>query len=125
MNDLRPRYSHPFTLQEAAHFDISTITEEISRLDNSLAHLRETQTVLQEYKDSDPDVELVKAYEENKIVIEAQEERISILRQALSEKGLSSHYAGTSPARISQPETRNRDAAPTSNEEDEDEGIHL
>lgn len=56
---------------------------------------------------------------------EAQEERISILRQALSEKGLSSHYAGTSPSRISQPETRNRDAAPTSNEEDEDEGIHL
>ncbi|KAF4602060.1 hypothetical protein EYR40_005262 [Pleurotus pulmonarius] len=102
MNDLRPRYSHPFTLQEAVHFD----------------------TVLEEYKDDDPDVELVKAYEENKIVIEAQEERISILQQALSEKGVSSHYTGTSPSRIMQPETGNHEAARTSENED-DEGIHL
>ncbi|KAF4575005.1 hypothetical protein EYR36_006359 [Pleurotus pulmonarius] len=118
MNDLRPRYSHPFTLQEAVHFDVSTITEGCS----SRSHTSPHHTVLEEYKDDDPDVELVKAYEENKIVIEAQEERISILQQALSEKGVSSHYTGTSPSRIIQPETGNHEAARTN---EEDEGIHL
>ncbi|KAL0949451.1 hypothetical protein HGRIS_009506 [Hohenbuehelia grisea] len=113
--DFIPRYKQPFGLAQAIALDVPTITEEIARLENSLKHLRQTQEILRESLDSsDPaDEELSKAYEENKTVMyvppripkrcssppwtigsASQEERILMLKLALSEKGVSStaHY---------------------------------
>jgi len=92
--EYRPRYSQPFTLGEAVRLDVSTITEEITRLQNSIRLLKETQSQLEEVITSDPDEEFVKAFDDNKLVIGSQEERISILKMALTEKGIhmGSHY---------------------------------
>ncbi|KAH9844263.1 uncharacterized protein C8Q71DRAFT_852765 [Rhodofomes roseus] len=92
--DYRPRYPQPFTLQEAIALDVPVITEEIARLQNSLQHLRRTQNELQAASDAAPDPEFTKAIEENDLVIGSQEERISILKMALTEKGIlmGSHY---------------------------------
>jgi len=92
--EYRPRYSQPFTLGEAVQLDVSTITEEITRLQNSIRLLKETQSQLEEVITSDPDEEFVKAFDDNKLVIGSQEERISILKMALTEKGIhmGSHY---------------------------------
>lgn len=91
--EYKPKFSQPFTLQEASALDVAIISEEIARLQNSLKHLRETQKNLS----SDPDAiddEISLALEENKVVIGSQEERISILRMALAKKGVlaGSHY---------------------------------
>ncbi|KAF9534235.1 hypothetical protein CPB83DRAFT_843905 [Crepidotus variabilis] len=94
--EYKPRFSQPFTLEEALLFEVPVITEEISRLENSLKHLQETQDQLRRFSEesetTDPDI--TKAYEENQVVIGSQEERISILKMALMEKGLSMgpHY---------------------------------
>jgi len=115
-------------------------------LQNSLEHLRKTQEGLHEYAASEPpgdaDPEIAKALEENKIVIGSQEERISILKMALAEKGVhvGSHY-DLEPANPLKPQAdpltvvrRGSDSAATTtmtmasvNEEpDEDDGgIHL
>ncbi|KDR83656.1 hypothetical protein GALMADRAFT_35827, partial [Galerina marginata CBS 339.88] len=94
--EYRPRFAQPFTLSEAIHLDVAVITEEISRLQNSLRHLRETQTVLEQAlkEEGEEDQEIKKAFDENQIVIGSQEERISILKMALTEKGIiaGSHY---------------------------------
>ncbi|KAJ4481653.1 hypothetical protein C8J55DRAFT_512228 [Lentinula edodes] len=97
--ELRPRYNQPFTLSEAILLDISTISEEITRLQYSIKRLRETQETLQEVIDEAEspgavDVEIVQAFKENQEVIGSQEERILILKLALADKGVSSgaHY---------------------------------
>ncbi|TBU45051.1 hypothetical protein BD309DRAFT_861017 [Dichomitus squalens] len=90
-----PRYSQPFTLQEARGLDVPIITEEISRLQNSIAHLQRTQDELKDALSITPgDLELLEAFEENEVVIGSQNERISMLRIALAEKGvpMSAHY---------------------------------
>ncbi|KAK0206422.1 hypothetical protein DFS33DRAFT_1314569 [Desarmillaria ectypa] len=134
-----PRYAQPFTLNQAIQLDIPVITEEIARLQNSLQHLRETQGLLEHYirenpDDQDPEIE--KAFKENETVIGSQEERIGILRMALSEKGViaGSHYT-VSPSNSIPAE---RDAVQRSTnpvagdqmngvvaENDDDGGIHL
>ncbi|THG95486.1 hypothetical protein EW026_g6182 [Hermanssonia centrifuga] len=60
----------------------------ITRLQNSLGHLKRTQAELKEANEESPDEEWVKAMEENADVIGSQEERVSILRMALAEKGV-------------------------------------
>jgi len=92
--DYRPKYYQPFTLEEAVRMDVAVLTEEITRLQNSLQHLKRTQTELQEARSSTPDPDIVEAIKENELVIGSQEERISILKMALMEKGvfISSHY---------------------------------
>ncbi|PBL02414.1 hypothetical protein ARMGADRAFT_1158956 [Armillaria gallica] len=97
-----PRYAQPFTLNQAIQLDIPVITEEIARLQNSLQHLRETQELLGQYITENPDeqdAEIEKAFKENEIVIGSQEERVGMLRMALSEKGVNpgSHYAVSPP----------------------------
>ncbi|PIL37109.1 hypothetical protein GSI_00801 [Ganoderma sinense ZZ0214-1] len=65
-----PRYSQPFTLQEARQLAVPIITEEISRLQNSLAHLQKTQDELKEALSTAPgDADLTEAFEENEIVM--------------------------------------------------------
>ncbi|KAM5540466.1 hypothetical protein V8D89_005924 [Ganoderma adspersum] len=93
--DYIPRYSQPFTLQEARQLAVSVITEEISRLQNSLAHLQRTQDELKEALSTAPgDADLAEAFQENEIVIGSQRERVSMLLIVLTEKGvlMSAHY---------------------------------
>jgi len=90
-----PRYSQPFTVAQAVLLDVPIITEEISRIQTSLDHLRRTQSELREALADDPDdLDFRKAFEENEDVIGSQAERISMLQLALTEKGIpmSSHY---------------------------------
>ncbi|KAI0375593.1 hypothetical protein BV20DRAFT_984383 [Pilatotrama ljubarskyi] len=103
--EYRPRYSQPFTLEEARQLAVPIITEEISRLQNSLAHLDRTQRELEDALTTTPgDTDLEQAFEENEIVIGSQKERITILRMVLVEKGvpMSAHYDLQPPARVSQ-----------------------
>ncbi|KAI1795190.1 hypothetical protein LXA43DRAFT_882491 [Ganoderma leucocontextum] len=100
--DYVPRYSQPFTLQEARQLAVPIIAEEISRLQNSLAYLQRTQDQLKDALSTAPgDADLTEAFEENEIVIGSQSERISMLRIVLAEKGvpMSAHYdVGSQPA---------------------------
>nr|GAT59910.1 predicted protein [Mycena chlorophos] len=116
--DYRPKYAQPFTLTEARLLDVQTIAEEIARLQNSLQHLHDTQTMLKEAMESDPDPELTKALEENRTIIGSQTERIAILKLALSDKGIimSEHY--------DPPKNPGPPAAPEPPENDED-GVEL
>ncbi|CAL1700788.1 unnamed protein product [Somion occarium] len=92
--EYRPRYPQPFTLAEAVRLDVPIIAEEISRLQNSVERLRATQKELNEAVAESPDPDFSKAIEENDIVIGSQEERVSMLKMALTEKGIPSspHY---------------------------------
>ncbi|TRM67725.1 hypothetical protein BD626DRAFT_564638 [Schizophyllum amplum] len=93
--EYRARYNQPFTLAEAVHLDVAIITEEIARLQNSLQHLNETQALLRTHIALESDPDLQQALNENEQVIGSQNERISILRMALTQKGIpahSSHY---------------------------------
>ncbi|KAL7282378.1 hypothetical protein ACG7TL_003849 [Trametes sanguinea] len=93
--EFRPRYAQPFTLEEARQLAVPIITEEITRLQNSVAHLQRTQQELQEALLATPeDPDFAQAYEENEAVVGSQKERISILRMVLAEKGIpmSAHY---------------------------------
>ncbi|KAJ2920130.1 hypothetical protein MD484_g337, partial [Candolleomyces efflorescens] len=73
---------------------------EISRLQNSLNKLYETQVQLKEYVEEskeggESDPEILQAMADNVVVIGSQQERISILKMALSEKGIvtsGAHY---------------------------------
>ncbi|KAI0750725.1 hypothetical protein C8Q80DRAFT_1153627 [Daedaleopsis nitida] len=83
-----PRYSQPFTLEEARQLAVPIITEEIARLQNSIAHLRRTQDELKDALATSPDdPDLTQAFEENDVVIGSQNERISMLQMVLAEKG--------------------------------------
>ncbi|KAI0719598.1 hypothetical protein C8T65DRAFT_44004 [Cerioporus squamosus] len=93
--EYKPRYSQPFTLEEARLLAVPIITEEISRLQNSLSHLQRTQEELKEALTASPgDPDLSEAFEENEVVIGSQSERITMLQMVLSEKGIhmSAHY---------------------------------
>ncbi|KAF9076743.1 hypothetical protein BDP27DRAFT_1209762, partial [Rhodocollybia butyracea] len=141
----RPRYPQPFTLPEALLLDVSTISEEITRLQYSIKRLRETQEILQdtinEAESPDmADVEIVNAIKENEQVMcvysfcinchcrGSQEERILILKLALADKGVNAgpHYdvnvnikpTGKAPAFNAQD---NRGLI----EEDDSGGLHL
>ncbi|EKM80122.1 hypothetical protein AGABI1DRAFT_127801 [Agaricus bisporus var. burnettii JB137-S8] len=114
-----PRYAQPFTLNEAIGLDVSVIVDEIARLQNSLKHLRETQTLLREFQSQEApgtaDPEVQKALEENEVVIGSQTERITILRMALAEKGVGDgrHYdaSRTSPTGSEESITEQRDSS--------------
>ncbi|KAF5388121.1 hypothetical protein D9615_000488 [Tricholomella constricta] len=137
--DFIPRYAQPFTLADAVRLDVAVITEEIARLQNSLQHLKQTQTVLQENIDVEPpeavDPDILKALEENKIVIGSQEERILILKLALTEKGIhfGSHYdldssSTTTPVPAETPSAQLPSATTTDTfqvQPDDEDGIHL
>lgn len=99
MNPSQPRFEQPFTLQEALQFEPGTITSgqylpklehsqnlgskiffgilfclldlyaEIARLQNSLQHLGETQSVIEEHVASDPDPDLLEALSDNRVVM--------------------------------------------------------
>ncbi|RPD67208.1 hypothetical protein L226DRAFT_499201 [Lentinus tigrinus ALCF2SS1-7] len=90
-----PRYPQPFTLEEARQLAVPIITEEITRLQNSLTHLRRTQEELKEALTTSPgDPDLTEAFEENEVVIGSQNERVAMLQIVLNEKGvrMSAHY---------------------------------
>ncbi|KZT12494.1 uncharacterized protein LAESUDRAFT_718755 [Laetiporus sulphureus 93-53] len=135
--DYRPRYSQPFTFAEVVQLDVAVITEEIARLQNSLAHLRRTQEELRAASDASPDPELIKIMEENEVVIGSQQERIRMLKMALTEKGIrmGSHYdlpqEGASQGTVLDAPLQAQHApAPSTeservDEHDEDGGIHL
>jgi len=119
--DFVPRYSQPFTLQQATLLDVPILSEEIDRLKNSLQHLRRTQEELVVHiaATSPPDPDLSEAFKENEQVIGSQEERIVILKSALAHKGASnsSHY---------EPATAESQSSPTAADEFESTvGIHL
>ncbi|KAK7061810.1 hypothetical protein R3P38DRAFT_2831682, partial [Favolaschia claudopus] len=96
--EYKPRYKQPFTLSEAKLLDVETITTEISRLQDSVKRLGETQVMLKEHVASQPsaevDPEITRAIEENETVIGSQTERVSMLKTALLDKGIvaGSHY---------------------------------
>lgn len=86
-----PKHSHPFTLFEATTIlDVSTLTTEISRLENSIAHLRRTNDELRAFEAEEQDVqerkELADVARENELTVEAQTERIEMCRRALVDK---------------------------------------
>jgi len=132
------KYNQPFTLSQAIHLDVSILSEEITRLQNSLQHLRSTQTTLREHTASEQssnspvDPEITVALSENEETIGSQEERISILKMALAHKGVSTsnHYdlitkqSQGSEAVIPLPVGPVQNGASDQQDEDDD-GIHL
>ncbi|TFK75822.1 hypothetical protein BDN72DRAFT_891698 [Pluteus cervinus] len=106
MADFKPRYPQPFNLAEAVGLDVSVITQEIARLEDSIRRLRETQVMLKEHTSlstpGDVDPEITLAIEENGVVISSQEERIEILKAALREKGVSGAHYNPSPTMLDQ-----------------------
>jgi len=125
--EYRPKHPQPFSFSDALKFDPATITEEISRLENSLKHLKRTQDELGAHSD---DPELAQALRENEAVIASQEERISMLNLALTEKGVVAsvgHYESTqAPANSArQPLAPPPDAVRDGLDEAHDEGIVL
>ncbi|OAX35669.1 hypothetical protein K503DRAFT_771981 [Rhizopogon vinicolor AM-OR11-026] len=90
--DFTPRHPQPFTFQQAISFDPEVSADEITRLQNSISHLKRTQEELKEYAD-DPDV--AQAIKENSETLASQDERIFMLKLALSQHGASTnstHY---------------------------------
>lgn len=147
--EFRSRYSQPFTLADAVAMDISLISDEISRLHNSLHHLKQTQECLREQV-ADMGAEAtetslsadralyLETLKENDIVIGSQEERIRMLRIALSQKGaVDLHYnLGQSGADVQRSGSTNSEASALSTSSDQlpqsvqdlnggDGGIHL
>ncbi|TXT08866.1 hypothetical protein VHUM_02994 [Vanrija humicola] len=133
MASFQPAHPQPFTLAEAQQLDVSTIVAEISRLENSLAHLASSQAELAAFLADDEDDDLRAAHTENAGVIASQEERIAMLRHVLEGKvGAESlgHY-GIAPAG----ETRTQSggdyidvdppAADPAAAADDDAGLHL
>ncbi|VDC07321.1 unnamed protein product [Peniophora sp. CBMAI 1063] len=94
--DFHPKYPQPFTLHEAVQLEPGVIADEIARLQNSLKHLKQTQDELHSFAREDPgDDDIKEAVSENETTIGSQEERITMLKLALVEKGVilpSSHY---------------------------------
>ncbi|WOO83250.1 uncharacterized protein LOC62_05G006773 [Vanrija pseudolonga] len=93
-------HPQPFTLAEAQQLDVGVIVAEITRLQNSLAHLATSQAELASFLAEDDDPDLRAAYDENAGVIASQEERVAMLRHVLEGKvGRESlgHY-GIAPA---------------------------
>ncbi|KAG1720157.1 hypothetical protein EDB19DRAFT_1918186 [Suillus lakei] len=91
--DFTPCHPQPFTFQQAISFDPEVTADEIGRLQNSISHLKRTQEELQEYAE-DPDI--AQAIKENNQTLASQDERIFMLKLALTQRGASnatsSHY---------------------------------
>ncbi|EIW82125.1 hypothetical protein CONPUDRAFT_39601, partial [Coniophora puteana RWD-64-598 SS2] len=87
-----PRYPQPFTLADALLFDPSIISEEIARLQNSLTHLRHTQDDLKGHmnnsSDGAEDKDVSDALRENELTMSSQDERIFMLKLALTHHGI-------------------------------------
>ncbi|KAL4081682.1 hypothetical protein V8B97DRAFT_75221 [Scleroderma yunnanense] len=81
-----PKCPQPFTLGQAIALDPEVASDEIARLQNSILHLKHTQDELQDYME-DPDVR--QAVEENDATIASQDERIFMLKLALTHHGIS------------------------------------
>ncbi|KAM6495807.1 hypothetical protein JOM56_008513 [Amanita muscaria] len=114
--EFKPRHSQPFTILQAIELDVSVITEEIARLQNSISHLKDTQQSLQTYLSTADDAELATALKENEDVIASQQERITILQFALRGKGVigNEHYSLPTPSRTEPHD----ESTPTENRED-------
>ncbi|KAG1799141.1 uncharacterized protein BJ212DRAFT_1402448 [Suillus subaureus] len=91
--DFIPCHPQPFTFQQAISFDPEVSADEIGRLQNSISHLKRTQEELQEYAE-DPDI--AQAIKENNQTLASQDERIFMLKLALTQHGASNatsaHY---------------------------------
>ncbi|KAH9077340.1 hypothetical protein EDB83DRAFT_2349561 [Lactarius deliciosus] len=131
--EYHPKHPQPFSFSDALKFDVATITEEITRLQNSLRHLNRTQDELRAYSDGP---ELAQVLRENEAVIASQEERVSMLNMALIEKGVvtsGSHYElTTQPPAVAAVDEQQEIAGPTRRmvvdnlgEADDDGGIVL
>ncbi|KAH9179868.1 hypothetical protein EDB89DRAFT_1923631 [Lactarius sanguifluus] len=64
--EYHPKHPQPFSFSDALKFDVATITEEITRLQNSLRHLKRTQDELRAYSDGP---ELAQVLRENEAVM--------------------------------------------------------
>jgi len=98
------------------------ILQEISRLQSSIQHLQSSQTELEASLKDEEDKDIREAFEENKVVILSQSERIDMLKLALQSRGMvsASHYDIQPAASPVAPQTRN--PAP---EESEENGVFL
>ncbi|KAN0131469.1 hypothetical protein V8E53_010846 [Lactarius tabidus] len=95
--EYHPKHPQPFSFSEALKLDPTTIADEITRLQNSLKHLKRTQDELRAYSDGP---ELAQILRENDAVIASQEERIYMLNMVLIERGVissSGHNEITQP----------------------------
>ena len=63
--DFIPQHAQPFTIEQARQLDVVTIATAISHLENSLAHLEETQKTLREALAEGHDQDLEDALAEN------------------------------------------------------------
>ncbi|KAI6130450.1 hypothetical protein EDD16DRAFT_1823126 [Pisolithus croceorrhizus] len=88
--EYNPRYPQPFTLEQAIALDPEVASDEIGRLQNSIAHLQRTQNELRDYTE---DSDVRQAIEENKVTM--RDERIFMLKLALTHHGI---YQGGSPS---------------------------
>ena len=70
-SDFLPKHSQPFSIAQARQLDVSTITAEISRLENSLDYLGRTQSELKEALTDGHDQDLADALRENEVVMYA------------------------------------------------------
>ncbi|EGO01886.1 hypothetical protein SERLA73DRAFT_166398 [Serpula lacrymans var. lacrymans S7.3] len=135
--EFSPRYSQPFTLEEAIHLDLPVITEEIARLENSLLHLGQTQEELREYTKGPPpssqDPDILQAIEENEITIGSQQERVLMLKLALTHKGVpessGAHYDFALSVTNHDTSLNGRNTSPTNervtSEGTEEDGVYL
>ncbi|CUA70065.1 hypothetical protein RSOLAG22IIIB_00411 [Rhizoctonia solani] len=136
----QPKYGQPFSFEQACQLDAPTIAEEITRLQNSLRVLTETQKQLQDAISSEPtpDADLQQAFQENLEVIGSQEERIVMLRKALEAQGAAiadnPHYQvqsqpvsslATAPHEAASAPVIIRVPGQTSDQGDDSEGVYL
>jgi len=130
--EVKFRYPQPFTWAQVMDLDVGTISQEITRLQDSLYHLKSTQDELQYLidttADSIPDPEFMDTIQENVDVINSQEERVSILKHALVQKGVvsPSHY-DLDPSQSARPASTAVDSEPNppSTTGSGDDGLYL
>ncbi|GAA5989270.1 hypothetical protein JCM11641_003857 [Rhodosporidiobolus odoratus] len=92
--DYSPRHPQPVTLPELRQLEPELLTAEVSRLQNSIQHLEQSNVELGEFAreardeegDSEGAGEMDSAREENEGTIAAQRERITMIRLVLEEK---------------------------------------
>ncbi|GAA6016197.1 hypothetical protein JCM11491_003766 [Sporobolomyces phaffii] len=99
----RPRHDQPVTLAELSTIEPELLVNEITRLKNSLKHLRRSNDELEEFAreedDAETKAEFVNTVFENRETISKQEERIEMIRLALEEQigvqATNGHYASS------------------------------
>ncbi|KAG7527928.1 hypothetical protein FFLO_06496 [Filobasidium floriforme] len=86
----QPKHDQPFTLADAVDLDVGILSNEITRLRNSLDHLRasnrELEAFIKDPENADDTDGLEEVIKENEQVIEVQEDRIDLLKHALEQK---------------------------------------